>query len=66
MGSLVPRIVGDPKFERYVIRDKRRRPDRFWSGRGWTRKLRKALLFADMDSVNRTITRIYSMWLKGR
>lgn len=65
MPSLVPRLVGSDNFPRYVIRDKRRRPDRFWDGNGWTRKLRKALLFADFNDVCRTITSIYSSWLRG-
>ena len=36
------RIVGE-KFPRLVIVNNRRR---FWSGEGWTREFRKALLYA--------------------
>ena len=63
MDSLVPRIVGDPRFERYVIRN--RSSNRFWSGKGWTRRVGRARLYADFKQVQRTMTSIYSSWLRG-
>lgn len=43
------RIVGE-QFPRYVIVSNRRR---FWTGRGWTKDVRKAGLWAHADLVQR-------------
>jgi hypothetical protein len=64
MPSYVPRLVGDHRFPRLVIRDKSRPGEWFWTGRGWSRRLRKALLFASLDDVNRTIARLYADLLR--
>jgi hypothetical protein len=62
MPQYAPRLVGDPRFPRFVIV---RRPERsFWTGRGWTRRLDKALLFADIDEVNRGIARLFADLLR--
>lgn len=59
MPSIVPRLVGDPRFYRYVIVDRCRPSERFWTGQGWARQIHKARLYADIDDVNRTITRLH-------
>ncbi|WP_435017976.1 hypothetical protein TA3x_005599 [Tundrisphaera sp. TA3] len=64
MPPFVPRLVGDPKFRRYVVRDRKRQGEWFWTGQGWSRRLREALLFADPDDVNRQIARLYADLLR--
>jgi hypothetical protein len=54
------RLVGDPRFPRYVIRDRSRPGDWYWTGAGWSRRLRKALLFADAEEANRAIAKLYA------
>ncbi len=62
MEPYAPRPVGDPRFPRFVIV---RRPERsFWTGRGWSRRLRAAVLFANIDDLNRQIARLYSDMLR--
>jgi len=52
------RLLGQPDHRRFVIRDARRLIDMFWTGKGWSRKLREARLFADPDDVKRTTDRL--------
>lgn len=53
------RIVGRRSdVQRFVIRDARRPAEMFWSGKGWSRRIQDARLFADRDDVNRTIDRL--------
>ena len=40
------------------IRDTRRLVDHFWTGKGWSRRLRDARLYHDPDDVARTIDRL--------
>lgn len=64
MTPYVPRLVGDIRFPRYVIRDRSRPGEWFWTGRVWGRRPCMALLFADVDDVNRTIARLYAEMLR--
>lgn len=53
------RMVGQrPDHPRFVVRDARRLVAHFWTGKGWSRRLRDARLFADPDDVARTIKRL--------
>ena len=63
MATLVPRLVGTDLWPRYVIRN--RALNRFWTGKGWTRRVGRARLYADFEQVQRTMTSIYSSWLRG-
>lgn len=53
-----PRLVGDDRHPRFVIRDGRRIVDHYWTGSKWSRKLRDARLFHDPDDVTRTVARL--------
>lgn len=64
MTPFVPKLVGNAGFVRLVVLDRSRPGEWYWTGRGWSRRLRKALLFADIDDVNRTIARLYSDLLR--
>lgn len=66
MPPYVPKLLGTPRFcSRYVVRDRSRRPgDWYWTGRGWSRRLAQALLFDNMNEVNRTIARLYADMLR--
>ena len=67
MTPYVARLVGSPRFPRFVVRDRSRPGDWFWTGTtAWSRRLRAALLFADPDDVDRTISRLYSDLLRGQ
>lgn len=63
MPPYVARLVGDPRFPRYVIRDKSRPGEWFFTGRAWNR-LQKARLFAEIDDVNRVIAQLYAEMLR--
>lgn len=52
------RLLGQPDHRRFVIRDARRLIDMFWTGDGWSRKLREARLYHDPKSVATTIDRL--------
>lgn len=53
------RLVGrSPDHPRFVIRDNRRLVDYFYTGRGWSRRLRDARLYYDPDEVARAIDRL--------
>ena len=52
------RLLGPPEHGRFVIRDGRRLIDCFWTGKGWSRSLGLARLFADPDDVARTVKRL--------
>lgn len=53
------RMVGQrPDHPRFVVRDARRLVAHFWTGKGWSRRLRDARLFADPADVARTIKRL--------
>jgi hypothetical protein len=53
------RLVGkSPDHPRFTIRDNRRLIDHFWTGMGWSRRLRDARLFADPDFASKTIKRL--------
>ena len=65
MPPFVPRLVGHiPECPRYVVRDRSLPGDWFWTGKGWSCLPHKALLFADIDEVNRQIARLYSDLLR--
>jgi hypothetical protein len=58
-GLFKSRMVGSSLFERYVVRDDRQPgPDRFWTGRGWTSKISKAMRFADINRMSNAIYRL--------
>ena len=44
-------------FPRFVIIDERHR---YWTGRGWSRQMRDALLYADADLLQRDVERLRS------
>lgn len=46
-------LLGQPGFQRYVIVDARRR---YWTGKRWSRRLSKALLFADLQAAGNCYT----------
>ncbi len=52
------RLVGPPEHPRFVIRDHRRLADHFYTGRGWSRRLSEARLYANPDVVARTVKRL--------
>ena len=58
------RLVGPPEHPRFVIRDARRLVDTFWTGRGWSRRLRDARLFADPDDVATVVERMSRRYLR--
>jgi hypothetical protein len=45
------RMVGPNYSPKYVVRDKRRDTDMFWTGHKWSRNPRRAMLFFDMGKV---------------
>ena len=49
------RIVGQRHdHPRYILRDNRRLVDHFWTGKGWSRRLQDARLYADPELASRT------------
>lgn len=52
------RLLGPPEHPRYIVRDARRLVDHFWTGKGWSHRLRDARLFADPNDVARTVKRL--------
>ncbi len=57
-GPFKVRLLGQPDHRRFVIRDARRLVDHFWTGKGWSRKIRDARLFAGPKIVATTIDRL--------
>lgn len=64
MTPYVPRLLGDPRFPRYVVVWRRSGKRRYWTGRGWSGRHHEALLFADLDDLNREIARLYANLLR--
>src|SRR5689334_12382609 len=58
------RMVSHAEHPRFVIRDNRRLAELFYSGRGWSRRLSDARLFADPEDVARTIDRLTQRHLR--
>lgn len=53
------RLVGrSPDHPRFVVRDARKLVDHFWTGEGWSRRLRDARLYHDPDDVATTVARL--------
>ncbi len=50
--SLIAEINLDAEWLRYVIQDER---GRYWTGRGWSRRPRRALLYAHADFLREDI-----------
>lgn len=60
-GVFKARLVGPVYAHRYVIRDDREPgPDRFWTGKGWTRKLKRAIKFSDPSRMTTALFRLTS------
>ena len=62
--SFKVRLVGPPEHPRFVIRDNRRLIDHFWTGNGWSRRLRAARLYANTDDVAKTVERLTRQHLR--
>lgn len=48
------RLLGPPEHHRFVLRDNRRLVDHFYTGKGWSRRLQDAELYADPELANKT------------
>jgi hypothetical protein len=59
------RLVGrSPHHHRFVVRDSRRLMDHFYTGKGWSRRLSEAGLYADLDDVSKTVERLTRQHLR--
>lgn len=58
------RLLGPPDHNRFVVRDARRLVDTYWTGKGWSRSLGLARLYADPDDVAKVVEQMTRLHLR--